>query len=162
LPYSQQFDKAENALAYLAPLLATKKKFCNIDTQVSTFGIGIENITSAAAAVSMSGLNVTTSQAGVTVAGVAYSSAANESLMRRAQASQQDPVFQKIKSEFTSNFDFSQPGSMKLQNLILKLKKWIKILEAKTKVLPKSFLVSFFLIYSVQRICFHLQSLKVF
>ena len=31
-----------------------------------------------------------------------------------------------------------------LQNLILKLKKWIKILEAKTKVLPKSFLVKIF------------------
>ena len=112
---------------------------------VSTFGIGIENITSAAAAASMPGMNVAASQAGVAVGGVAYSSAANESLMRRAQASQQDPVFQKMKSEFTSNFDFTQPGSMKLQNLILKLKKWIKILEAKTKVLPKSFLVRVFL-----------------
>ena len=30
---------------------------------------------------------------------------------------------------------------MKLQNLIQKLKKWIKILEAKTKLLPKSFLI---------------------
>jgi transformation/transcription domain-associated protein len=113
---------------------------------VSTFGIGIENITSAAAAASMPGSNVGLAVAGGNVAaspavGGAYSSAANESLMRRAQASQQDPVFQKMKSEFTSNFDFTQPGSMKLQNLILKLKKWIKILEVKTKALPKSFLV---------------------
>ena len=30
---------------------------------------------------------------------------------------------------------------MKLQNLIQKLKKWIKILEAKTRTLPKSFLI---------------------
>ncbi|XP_041939848.1 LOW QUALITY PROTEIN: transformation/transcription domain-associated protein [Alosa sapidissima] len=38
-------------------------------------------------------------------------------------------------------FDFSVPGSMKLHNLISKLKKWIKILEAKTKQLPKFFLI---------------------
>lgn len=40
-----------------------------------------------------------------------------------------------------SDFDFSVPGSMKLHNLISKLKKWIKILEAKTKQLPKFFLI---------------------
>ncbi|XP_039645081.1 transformation/transcription domain-associated protein [Perca fluviatilis] len=39
------------------------------------------------------------------------------------------------------DFDFSVPGSMKLHNLISKLKKWIKILEAKTKQLPKFFLI---------------------
>lgn len=88
---------------------------------VSTFGIGIENISS----------SVNSS----------YNSAASESLVRRAQASAQDPVFQKMKSEFTSNFDFTVPGAMKLQNLIQKLKKWIKILEAKVRVLPKSFLI---------------------
>lgn len=90
---------------------------------VSTFGIGIENFSN----------NSGSSYAG--------SSAANESLVRRAQASQQDPVFQKMKSEFSSSFDFSVPGAMKLQNLIQKLKKWIKILEAKTRTLPKSFLI---------------------
>ncbi len=89
---------------------------------VATFGIGIENF----------------SNSGSSYAG---SSAANESLVRRAQASQQDPVFQKMKSEFSSSFDFSVPGAMKLQNLIQKLKKWIKILEAKTRTLPKSFLI---------------------
>ena len=89
---------------------------------VATFGIGIENF-------SNSGSNYT------------GSSAANESLVRRAQASQQDPVFQKMKSEFSSSFDFTVPGAMKLQNLIQKLKKWIKILEAKTRTLPKSFLI---------------------
>ena len=36
---------------------------------------------------------------------------------------------------------FSVPGAMKLQNLIVKLKKWIKILENKTKSLPNSFLI---------------------
>lgn len=42
---------------------------------------------------------------------------------------------------FFLDFDFSVPGSMKLHNLISKLKKWIKILEAKTKQLPKFFLI---------------------
>merc|ERR1711971_422814 len=89
---------------------------------VATFGIGIENF----------------SNSGSSYTG---SSAANESLVRRAQASQQDPVFQKMKSEFSSSFDFTVPGAMKLQNLIQKLKKWIRILEAKTRTLPKSFLI---------------------
>ena len=50
------------------------------------------------------------------------------------QATAQDPVFQKMKTQFTSDFDFSVPGSKRLHNVIQKLKKWIKILEAKTKV----------------------------
>ncbi|KAL3832377.1 hypothetical protein ACJMK2_024027 [Sinanodonta woodiana] len=87
---------------------------------VSTFGVGIENVSS-----------VTTT----------FSSAASESLARRAQATAQDPIFQKMKSQFTTDFDFSVPGSTKLHNLINKLKKWIKILEAKTRLLPKSFLI---------------------
>ncbi|XP_055874365.1 transformation/transcription domain-associated protein-like isoform X5 [Biomphalaria glabrata] len=87
---------------------------------VSTFGVGVENVTNTAS----------------TVGG-----AASESLARRAQATAQDPVFQKMKSQFTTDFDFSVPGSMKLHNLINKLKKWIKILEAKTKLFPKSFLI---------------------
>uniref|UniRef100_A0A8C3CKA9 Transformation/transcription domain associated protein n=1 Tax=Cairina moschata TaxID=8855 RepID=A0A8C3CKA9_CAIMO len=87
---------------------------------VSTFGVGLENVS-----------NVSTM----------FSSAASESLARRAQATAQDPVFQKLKGQFTTDFDFSVPGSMKLHNLISKLKKWIKILEAKTKQLPKFFLI---------------------
>ena len=90
---------------------------------VSTFGIGIENFSSSGSST------------------YSATNAANESLVRRAQASQQDPVFQKMKSEFSSSFDFTVPGAMKLQNLIQKLKKWIKILEAKTRTLPKSFLI---------------------
>ncbi|XP_027217728.2 transformation/transcription domain-associated protein isoform X2 [Penaeus vannamei] len=90
---------------------------------VSTFGIGIENISS-----SVSG-------------GGQYGSAASESLARRAQATVQDPVFHKMKGQFTTDFDFSQLGSMKLHNLIHKLKKWIKILEARVKLLPKWFLI---------------------
>lgn len=89
---------------------------------VSTFGIGIENIT-----------NSTTVMAG---------SSASESLARRAQATVQDPVFQKLKGQFTSDFDFSQPDSTKMQNLITKLRLWIKILDTKTKQLPKQ--VNFF------------------
>ena len=42
---------------------------------------------------------------------------------------------------FTHHFYFSQPNSLKLHTLIFKLKKWIKILEAKAKVLPSSFLL---------------------
>ena len=88
---------------------------------VSTFGIGVENFSS-----SVSGN---------------YAGAGNDALARRAQATAQDPIFQKMKSQFSTDFDFSVPGSMKLQNLIQKLKKWIKILESKTKLLPKSFLI---------------------
>ncbi|XP_035826346.1 transformation/transcription domain-associated protein isoform X2 [Aplysia californica] len=87
---------------------------------VSTFGVGLENVNSTSS--SLCG-------------------AASESLAHRAQATAQDPVFQKMKSQFTTDFDFSVPGSTKLHNLINKLKKWIKILEAKTKLFPKSFLI---------------------
>ncbi|XP_034936834.1 transformation/transcription domain-associated protein [Chelonus insularis] len=90
---------------------------------VSTFGIGIENISSSQ--------NVNNT----------FGSAASESLARRAQATVQDPVFQKMKGQFTSDFDFTVPGAKLLHNLISKLKKWIKILEGKTKQLPKSFLI---------------------
>lgn len=66
-----------------------------------------------------------------------FGSAASESLARRAQATVQDPVFQRMKEQFTSDFDFTMPGASLLHNLISKLKKWIKILEEKTKQLPK-------------------------
>ena len=97
---------------------------------VSTFGIGIENVA-----------NTMGNNSGGAGSNANYNSAANESLVKRAQATASDPVFQKMKAEFTSSFDFSVPGAMKLQNLIQKLKKWIRILEAKTKLLPKSFLI---------------------
>jgi len=87
---------------------------------VSTFGIGFESAS-----------NVSQT----------FSSAASESLARRAQVTAQDPVFQKLKSQFSADFDFSQPCSMKLHTLITKLRKWIKILEAKAKLLPSSFLL---------------------
>lgn len=72
-----------------------------------------------------------------------YASAASESLARRAQATVQDPVFHKMKGQFTTDFDFIQLGAMKLHNLIHKLKKWIKILEARVKLLPKYVLMLF-------------------
>lgn len=66
-----------------------------------------------------------------------YTSTGSESLARRVQLTVQDPVFHKLKGQFTADFDFAQPGSVKLHNLIHKLKKWVKILEARVKLLPK-------------------------
>eukprot|EP00731_Ephydatia_muelleri_P009311 Em0004g1649a len=63
---------------------------------------------------------------------------AHEAVSKRAS---QDPAFQRLKTQFTTDFDFSNPGAKRLHNLITKLKKWIKILELKTKSLPKSFLL---------------------
>ncbi|XP_017777683.1 PREDICTED: transformation/transcription domain-associated protein isoform X2 [Nicrophorus vespilloides] len=88
---------------------------------VSTFGIGVENINSSA--------------------NVIFHSAASESLARRAEATYQDPVFQEMKSEFTKDFDFSQTNALRLRILIFKLKKWIKILENRSKILIQSFLI---------------------
>uniref|UniRef100_A0A8D8UEY6 Transformation/transcription domain-associated protein n=1 Tax=Cacopsylla melanoneura TaxID=428564 RepID=A0A8D8UEY6_9HEMI len=87
---------------------------------ITTFGIGIENVNSMTAT---------------------FASAGSESLARRAQQTIQDPVFQRMKTQFTADFDFKVPGATKLHNLISKLKKWIKILEAKNKLLPKSCLI---------------------
>lgn len=82
---------------------------------MSTFGIGVEKI--------MSLVNVT------------FNSAASESLARRAEATYQDPVFKVMKQKFTEDFDFSQSNSMRLHTLIFKLKKWIKILDERSKML---------------------------
>lgn len=79
----------------------------------STFGIGVEKISSL--------VNVT------------FNSAASESLARRAKATFQDPVFLEMKQKFTE--DFSQSNSMRLHTLIFKLKKWIKILDERSKML---------------------------
>ena len=60
-----------------------------------------------------------------------------ETLAKRAQAAAQDPAFQRLKAQFASDFDFSAPGAKRLHNLMAKLKRWIKILELKTKSLQK-------------------------
>ena len=52
---------------------------------VSTFGIGLEPASSVS---------------------TTLSTAASESLARRAQATAQDPVFQRLKEQFASDFDF--------------------------------------------------------
>ena len=52
---------------------------------VSTFGIGFEPASSVS---------------------TTFSSAASESLARRAKATAQDPVFQRLKEQFASDFDF--------------------------------------------------------
>lgn len=52
---------------------------------VQTFGVGVDTVSS-----------VTTT----------YSSAASESLARRVQATAEDPIFQRMKNQFTADFDF--------------------------------------------------------
>lgn len=92
-----------------------------VNKLVATFGIGIENVNSSVS--------------------FASSSSASVSLAWRTQATIQDPVFQKMKQEFSTDLDFTVPGAKKLQNLIEKLKKWISVLQAKAKTLPKSILI---------------------
>eukprot|EP00118_Oscarella_pearsei_P018052 m.182608 g.182608 ORF g.182608 m.182608 type:complete len:3843 (+) comp39295_c0_seq28:119-11647(+) len=70
-----------------------------------------------------------------------FSSAASESLTKRKLATSQDPIFQKLKVQFSRDFEFHSPSSLRLHNLIGKLRKWIKILEGKVALLPKSFLL---------------------
>ncbi|XP_071811547.1 transformation/transcription domain-associated protein-like isoform X3 [Apostichopus japonicus] len=87
---------------------------------VKTFGVGFENVNSVAST---------------------FSTAASELWTRRVQATAQDPVFQKLKNQFTTDFNFDIPGAMKLHNLIGMLKKWVKLMEARSKLGPKSFLI---------------------
>ncbi|XP_065334181.1 transformation/transcription domain-associated protein isoform X2 [Cloeon dipterum] len=87
----------------------------------STFGIGEVQNTSA------SGSNL-------------YSGS-SDSLAKRTLTTIQDPVFHKMKEQFRKEFEFSAPETMGVHNLINKLKKWIKTLESKAKVLPKSLLI---------------------
>ncbi|GAB6032800.1 hypothetical protein CHUAL_012003 [Chamberlinius hualienensis] len=107
--------------AVVADSLVTPHTLSFVKKMVSTFGVGYENASS----------NV----------GPSLTSAASESLARRAQATAQDPVFHKMKSQFATDFDFNAPNAMKLHNLINKLRSWTKSLEAKIKTLPKSFLI---------------------
>jgi transformation/transcription domain-associated protein len=64
-----------------------------------------------------------------------FYSTASVSLDRRAEATYQYPVFKEMKHDFTKDFDFTQNNSMKLHTLIFKLKKWIKILDNRSKML---------------------------
>ncbi|CAG9767854.1 unnamed protein product [Ceutorhynchus assimilis] len=89
---------------------------------VSTFGIGVENISTSFKA-------------------TAFNSAASESLAKRAEDTYQDPLFKEMKEEFRKDFDFSQSNSMRLHTLIFKLKKWIKILDNRSKMMLQSFLM---------------------
>ena len=79
----------------------------------------------------------------------------HEALTKRAQAAAEDPAFQRLKNQFASDFDFrsahnshvqlcvkimyfcSSPGALRLHSLMARLKKWIRILEMKTKSLQK-------------------------
>ncbi|KAL7021314.1 hypothetical protein ACKWTF_011837 [Chironomus riparius] len=53
----------------------------------------------------------------------------------------QDPVFNKLRQQFIEGFNFQQPESNKLIDLIKRLKACIKIMEMKVKYLSKSFLI---------------------
>lgn len=68
---------------------------------------------------------------------VSFPGSGSESLAKRAQTTIQDPVFQKMKQQFSIDFDFNSPSAMKLHNMISRMKKWIKILESKIRALPK-------------------------
>jgi len=48
-----------------------------------------------------------------------------------------DPSFPQMRMQFSVDFDVATIGAMKLHNLIQRLRKWIKILEGKTKLFPK-------------------------
>lgn len=53
------------------------------------------------------------------------------------EAMLQDPVFFKLKQQFIEGFNFTQPESNKLLDLIERLKRCIKILEERVKSLPR-------------------------
>ncbi|XP_026675813.1 transformation/transcription domain-associated protein-like [Diaphorina citri] len=63
----------------------TAHTFNFVKKLITTFGIGIENVNSMTAT---------------------FASAGSESLARRAQQTIQDPVFQRMKTQFTADFDF--------------------------------------------------------
>ncbi|XP_019851030.1 PREDICTED: transformation/transcription domain-associated protein [Amphimedon queenslandica] len=90
----------------------------------------------------VSSFGITAEQSNMTpgAAGTGNNSS-QEALTKRAQAAAQDPAFQRLKNQFDTDFDFSSPGPKRLSVLITKLKRWIKILELKTKSLQKSFLL---------------------
>ncbi|CRK92144.1 CLUMA_CG005737, isoform A [Clunio marinus] len=52
-----------------------------------------------------------------------------------------DPVFTSLRMQFASGFDFVTPENNKLLDLINRLKACIKVMEAKVRTLPKSFVV---------------------
>lgn len=114
-------------------LLNVSKLNTNYKLQFLKYGLQISVITLDNYLFSFSE-NVNSEKATATNAG-------SESLAKRAQQTMQDPEFQKMRSQFTRDFDFKVPGATKLYNLIAKLKKWVKILEAKNKRSPRSILI---------------------
>ena len=85
---------------------------------MSTFGIGLEQTGGASSSSTVGPLS-------------------HEALAKRAQAAAQDPAFQRLKAQFASDFDFNSPNAQRVHTLMSKLKRWIKILELKTKSLQK-------------------------
>lgn len=53
------------------------------------------------------------------------------------EAALKDPVFTRMRMQFSSGFDFTQPDNNKLLDLINRFKACIKIMEAKVRQLPK-------------------------
>uniref|UniRef100_UPI00359021B0 transformation/transcription domain-associated protein-like n=1 Tax=Myxine glutinosa TaxID=7769 RepID=UPI00359021B0 len=113
--YSEAFEKQNS----VAEARITPHMLNFVTKLVSTFGLGLESKMSTPT----------------------FTSATSESLARRARATAKDPAFQDLKGRFTKDFDFNVPGSTKLHRVISRLKKWIKILEAKIRLRPKYFLI---------------------
>lgn len=80
--------------------------------------------------------NMAANSAAISTKG-SFPGSGSESLAKRAQTTIQDPVFQKMKQQFSIDFDFTLPEAMKLHIMISKMKKWIQILETKIRLLPK-------------------------
>ncbi|ESN91105.1 hypothetical protein HELRODRAFT_194551 [Helobdella robusta] len=119
---------------------------------VSTFGVGVETSAAATAAATTATLSPGTStsvgapwsqqqQAMSSSLMSMFGNAGSESLARRCLTAAQDPIFQRMKAQFIVDFDFSAHGSTRLQNVMNKLKKWIRIMETRISSLPKTFLI---------------------
>ncbi|OTF77711.1 Nipped-A-like protein [Euroglyphus maynei] len=144
--YTIAFENRDN----VAETITSNHTLIYIKKLVNTFGIGIDNATcgqSSNTSSSNYSSNVSNNNANESNQNTneqeksTANTTASETLARRAQLTIQDPDFQKMRQQFANDFDFSVQGSHKLHNLIVKFKKWIKILEAKTKLLPKSWLL---------------------
>ncbi|KAF7489783.1 Transformation/transcription domain-associated protein [Sarcoptes scabiei] len=137
--YTLAFENRKN----VAETVATQPILNYIRKMTNTFGTGIDGIVSGNSNVlnESKNLNATNAKRSQSSFTEKTTTAASETLARRAQSTVQDPDFQKMKQQFANDFDFKMKGSKKLHQIIGKLKKWIKILEAKTRLLPKSWLL---------------------
>lgn len=100
---------------------------------INTFGIGLDSTSYNTSSFNVGDLN---NQTPNKTTRNLYTTT-SESLAMRAQSLIQDQDYQHMKAQFSTDFDFTGQDSQKLSYLIVKIKKWIKTLESKTKLLPK-------------------------